>query len=138
MSDNVPRPPDGSDPIVEMLARTEAPPVPTPTDVMTVRVTLPPGSPGAPPHRHSGPAFGYVVKGEICFELEGQPERILRAGDTFWEPGGDVIHYQDGNNLAGAESQFVVVMLASAGQPMLTLVSAEELESRKHLRAPRA
>lgn len=38
--------------------KTEAPPVPTPTDVMTVLVTLPPGSPGAAPHRHSGPAFG--------------------------------------------------------------------------------
>lgn len=137
MSDRVPRPPGGNDPIVEMLSRTEAPPIPTPTDVMTVLVTLPPGSPGAPPHRHSGPAFGYVVKGEICFELEGQPERILRAGDTFWEPGGDVVHYQDGNNLPGAESQFVVVMLASAGQPMLTLVSTEELKSREHLRAPR-
>lgn len=138
MSTNVPQSADGNDPIVEMLAKTEAPPVPSPTDVMTVLVTLPPGSPGAPPHRHSGPAFGYVIKGEIRFELEGQPERTLRAGDTFWEPGGDVIHYQDGNNLPDAESQFVVMMLASAGQPMLTLVSAEELESRKHLRAPRA
>ncbi len=30
--------------------------------------------------------------------------------ETFWEPGGDVIHYQDGNNLADAPTRFVVVM----------------------------
>ena len=35
-----------------------------------VHVTLPPGSPGSPPHRHSGPAFGYVVEGEMIFELD--------------------------------------------------------------------
>jgi hypothetical protein len=32
------------------------------------------------------------------FELEGESERVIRAGEAFWEPGGDVIHYQDGNN----------------------------------------
>jgi hypothetical protein len=31
-------------------------------------------------------------------ELEGEAPRVLRAGDAFWEPGGDVIHYQDANN----------------------------------------
>jgi hypothetical protein len=29
----------------------------------------------------------------------------VRAGDTFWEPGADVIHYQDGNNLADAQTR---------------------------------
>ncbi|GAA5122196.1 cupin domain-containing protein [Alloalcanivorax gelatiniphagus] len=124
-------------PIVEMLTKVEKPTLPASTDVMTVLVTLPPGSPGAPPHRHSGPAFGYVIEGEIRFELEGQPVRILKAGDTFSEPGGDVIHYQDGNNLPDAQSQFIAVMAAETGAPMLTLVSDEELEQRRHLRAPR-
>lgn len=32
----------------------------------------------------------------MLFELEGEPERVIKAGETFWEPGGDVIHYQDG------------------------------------------
>ena len=103
----------------------------------TARLDLPPGDPGTPPHRHSGPVFGYVLEGEIVFELEGEPERVIRAGEAFWEPGGDVIHYQAGNNLATAWSRFVVVMLGVAGQPMLTLVAPEELERRRHLRAPR-
>lgn len=38
------------------------------------------------PHRHSGPAFGYVIEGAVRFELEGEPERVVEAGGTFWEP----------------------------------------------------
>ena len=38
---------------------------------MTVEITYPPDSAGAPPHRHpSGPAFGYMLEGEMLFELE--------------------------------------------------------------------
>ncbi|MGD0246648.1 MAG: cupin domain-containing protein [Streptosporangiaceae bacterium] len=50
-------------------------------------IELPPGSPGTPPHRHSGPVFGYLLEGEMIFELEGEPERVIRAGEAFWEPG---------------------------------------------------
>lgn len=47
------------------------------------------------------------------FELEGEAERIIRAGEAFWEPGGDVIHYQAANNLADVWSRFVVVMIGA-------------------------
>ena len=82
---------------------------------MTVRIDLPPGDPGSPPHRHSGPVFGYMLEGEMIFELEGEPERVIRAGEAFWKPGGDVIHYQAANNLADRWSRFVVVMLCARG-----------------------
>jgi hypothetical protein len=128
---------DLSAPRIVVLSAVDAPPVPASAEAMTVQVTLPPGSPGSPPHRHSGPAFGYVVEGEMIFELEGEPERVLRAGETFWEPGGDVIHYQDGNNLRDTETRFVVTMFCVPGQPMLVPVSREELEQRRDRRAPR-
>lgn len=115
----------------------EAPPTPSPADVMTIKVTLPAGSTGTPPHRHSGPAFGYVIEGEMIFELEGEPERVVTAGESFWEPGGDVIHYQDANNLSSAETRFVVIMFGVPGEPMLTFVTPEELEERRSRRAPR-
>ncbi|MGX1544831.1 cupin domain-containing protein [Streptomyces adustus] len=107
------------------------------TEARTVLVTLQPGDPGAPPHRHPGPLFGYVTQGEILFELEGQPPRVLKAGDAVFEPGGDVIHYQGANNLPDAQSQLVVTMFAPAGTPILTVVGAEELAERQHLRALR-
>lgn len=109
--------------------------IPAGAEARTVRITLSPGDPGAPPHRHPGPLFGYVTQGEILFELEGQPPRVLKAGDALYEPGGDVIHLQGGNNLADAQSQLVVTMFALPGTPVLTLVSAEELAERGHMSA---
>ncbi|WP_433378538.1 cupin domain-containing protein [Actinoplanes sp. CA-142083] len=110
--------------------------IPAGAEARTIRVTLAPGDPGAPPHRHPGPVFGYVTEGEILFELEGQAPRVLKAGDALFEPGGDVIHYQGANNLPDAQSQLVVTMFAPPGTPILTVVGAEELAARRHLRAP--
>ncbi|WP_151480677.1 cupin domain-containing protein [Streptomyces albicerus] len=123
-------------PGVEVIAtRPEATAgIPAGSEARTVRVTLSPGDPGAPPHRHPGPLFGYVTQGEILFELEGQPPRVLKAGDAVFEPGGDVIHYVGANNLPDAQSELVVTMFAPPGTPVLTVVSAEELAERRHLR----
>ncbi|ACU73922.1 Cupin 2 conserved barrel domain protein [Catenulispora acidiphila DSM 44928] len=103
-------------------------------EARTVRVTLAPGDPGAPPHRHPGPVFGYVTQGEILFELEGEEPRVLRAGEAVFEPGGDVIHYLGANNLADTQSELVVTLFAPPGTPILTVVGAEELAERRHLR----
>jgi quercetin dioxygenase-like cupin family protein len=119
------------------LLAQQPPFIPAPAEVMVVTIELPPGSPGTPPHRHSGPVFGYMLEGEMIFELEGEPERVIQAGQAFWEPGGDVIHYQAANNLSDTWSRFVVTMIGVPGQPMLTLVSEDELAERRHLRAPR-
>jgi quercetin dioxygenase-like cupin family protein len=115
-----------------------APPfIPAGAHATTVVVEYPPGDPGAPPHRHPGPAFGYVLEGEMLLELEGQPERVVRAGEAFWEPGGDVIHYQDGNNRDDIPVRFTVTMLCEPGAQMLTLVPDDELTERQNRRAPR-
>ncbi|WP_099248238.1 cupin domain-containing protein [Mycobacterium sp. shizuoka-1] len=120
-----------------MVQEVHQPAIPAGADVMTVVIEYPPGSAGAPPHRHpSGPAFGYMLDGEMLFELEGQPPRVLRAGDAFWEPGGDVIHYSDANNRADIASRFVVTMVCLPGRPMVELVGDDELAARSHLRVP--
>lgn len=124
-------------PTVQILASVPNAPIPDNAEATTVLITLPPGSPGNPPHRHPGPGFGYVVKGEMLFELEGEPERVIKAGETFWEPGGDVIHYQGGNNLSDGETVYLATLLCAPGQPVVIPVSAEELEARRDRRAPR-
>jgi quercetin dioxygenase-like cupin family protein len=111
--------------------------IPDAARAMTALIELPPADPGTPPHRHAGPVFGYMLDGEMSFELEGEPERVIRAGETFWEPGGDVIHYQAANKLTDAWSRFVVVMMCLPGQPMLTLVGQDELAERRDRRFPR-
>ena len=97
--------------------------------VMTVRIDYPPGDPGIPPHRHpGGPCFGYVLEGEMVFELQGEPPRVVKAGAAFWEPGGDVIHYQDANNRTDIPLRFVVTMIMAPGQPMLVFLDDDELK----------
>lgn len=109
--------------------------IPDDAHVMTVLINHPPGAPGYPPHRlPGGPGFGYMIDGEMLFELEGEAPRVLRAGDAFWGPGGDVIHYQDANNRTDIPCSFVLTMWCVPGQPMLERVTEEELEERKRLR----
>lgn len=120
-----------------VLQTVTPPAIPTDAHVMTVEIEWPAGSPGTPPHRHpGGPAFGYVVEGEMLFELEGQAPRVVKAGEAFWEPGGDVIHYSDANNRADAVLRFVVTMMCTPGEPMLVLVEEEELRQRAGGRVP--
>ena len=109
---------------------------PVPGHVMTALLEIPPGHPGTPPHRHSGPVFGYLLEGEMIYELEGEAARIIRPGEAFWEPGGDRIHYRAANNLTDAWTRFLAVMICVPGQPMLSMVSPDELESRRDRRHP--
>jgi quercetin dioxygenase-like cupin family protein len=66
--------------IVEKLDGKEA-------SATAVEVTYEPGQAGAP-HRHPGPTFGYVLEGEYEWAIDDQPARVLKAGETFYEPGG--------------------------------------------------
>ena len=52
-----------------------------------VEVTLEPGESDAP-HRHPGPGFGYVLEGEYEWAIDDNPAKVLKAGDTFYEPAG--------------------------------------------------
>lgn len=117
-----------------MLLDLKPPFIPEGAEVMTLTNYLPPGDPGAAPHFHSGPVFGYLIEGEILFELEGEDPYVIKAGEAFWEPGGDVIHYQAANNLPDRPSKFVAVMIGVPGEPMLTFVDDEELEARRDRR----
>jgi redox-sensitive bicupin YhaK (pirin superfamily) len=120
-----------------MLQEANPPFIPDGAHVVTLLVESPPGDPGLPPHRHPGPAFGYVLEGEVLFEVEGEPERVIRAGEAFWEPGGDLIHYQDGNNRTDTGLRFIATLICPPGAPLFTVVGEEELAQRKDRRAPR-
>ena len=65
------------------------------SNATVVEVTFEPGQAGAP-HRHPGPAFGYVLEGEYEWAIDDQPAKVLKAGETFYEPGG-CLHRVTGN-----------------------------------------
>jgi quercetin dioxygenase-like cupin family protein len=52
-----------------------------------VEVTIAPGQSGVA-HRHPGPGLGYVLEGEYEWAIDDHPAKILKAGETFYEPGG--------------------------------------------------
>src|SRR5262245_11535990 len=52
-----------------------------------VEVTLAPGEVEAM-HRHPGPGFGYVLEGEYELGIDDQPTKVVKAGETFYEPTG--------------------------------------------------
>ena len=57
------------------------------TKATFLEVTLEPGQADVP-HRHAGPAFGYVLEGEFEWAIDDQPAKVLKAGETFYEPAG--------------------------------------------------
>jgi quercetin dioxygenase-like cupin family protein len=57
------------------------------TKATVVEVTLEPGQESAA-HRHPGPVFGYVLEGEYEHAINDEPAKVLKAGETFYEPGG--------------------------------------------------
>src|SRR6202522_3412284 len=41
-------------------------------------------------HTHPGDEAGYVLKGSLILKTQGQPDRLLKAGDSFFNPRGAV------------------------------------------------
>jgi quercetin dioxygenase-like cupin family protein len=123
--------------ITDLLCVTP-PQIPDGAHAMTQLVELPPADPGVAPHRHSGPVFGYMLSGRMLFELEGEAPREIAAGEAFWEPGGDVVHYQMSNLEADRWSSFLAVCICAPGVDMITMLEPEEIEARDSLRHPSA
>ncbi|MGV9802298.1 cupin domain-containing protein [Mycobacterium sp. NPDC003449] len=123
--------------ITDLLGVTP-PSIPEGAHAMTQLIELPPADAGTGPHRHSGPVFGYVLAGRILFELEGEEPTELVAGQAFWEPGGDVVHYQMSNLDPGEWSRFLAVCICAPGVDMITMLEPEEIVARDSLRHPSA
>jgi quercetin dioxygenase-like cupin family protein len=68
-------------------------------------VMLGPGEASAP-HRHPGPAFGYVLEGVYEWAIDDQPVKTLKAGDTFYEPGG-CLHRVSRNPVAKGKTRLL-------------------------------
>ncbi|MDR3618764.1 MAG: cupin domain-containing protein [Paludisphaera borealis] len=79
------------------------------TKATVVEVNLEPGQAGAP-HRHPGPAFGYVLEGEYEWGVDDQPAKVLKAGETFYEPTGS-LHRVSKNPAAKGKTRVLALVL---------------------------
>jgi quercetin dioxygenase-like cupin family protein len=84
-----------------------------------VRVSLierPPGF-ASPAHRHPGHhTFGYVIEGTYEFAIDRQAPRLLKTGDTFYEPPG-AIHSTSRNPSTDQRVKLLVFMVADQKNP---------------------
>jgi quercetin dioxygenase-like cupin family protein len=88
-----------------------------------VEVTLEPGQAGAS-HRHPGPAFGYVLEGEYEWAIDDQPAKVLKVGETFYEPGGCL--HRVSRNPGKARARVLAWVLHPRDAKNLVLPAAKE------------
>ncbi len=70
----------------------------------------------SPAHRHPGHhTFGYVIEGTYELGVDGQPTRMLKAGDTFYEPPTAV--HSVSRNAGNTQMKIVVFMVADQRNP---------------------
>ena len=82
----------------------------------------------APIHTHAAPAVGYVAKGQILYQVEGEKPQLLREGEAFYEPAGPRILRFD-NASATEEAIFIDFNLQQKGEPFIVF----EKELTEHI-----
>lgn len=103
-------------PVRNILERHDQSGVPG-KEIVIGTATLPPGT-SIPYHTHPGDEAGYVLKGSLILKTQGQPDRLLKAGDSFFNVRGAVhsVVVAPGSDGAMAVSSWIV----DKGQPMAT------------------
>jgi quercetin dioxygenase-like cupin family protein len=108
----------GAQPVRNILERHDQSGVPG-KEVVIGTVTLPPGT-SIGFHTHPGDEAGYLLKGTLILKTRGQPDRTLKAGDSFFNPRGAVHSVMAPADRDGATA--VSVWIIDKGQPLATLV----------------
>ncbi len=75
----------------------------------------------APKHLHPCPVVGYVVSGNVLFQIEGQESKILKDGDAFYEPKNETILHFD-NALKDKPLTFVAFYLKEQNEENIKML----------------
>jgi quercetin dioxygenase-like cupin family protein len=59
-------------------------------------------------HTHPGPESGYVLEGEMVLMVQGQPDRLVKAGESYQVPAGAVHDGRSGPHGAKVIATYVV------------------------------
>jgi hypothetical protein len=78
--------------------------------------------------------FGYMIEGEMLFELKAKPLGLFGLEKHSGNPAEKWVHYSDANNRNDIGSKFVVTMMCTPGKPMREFLDEEELVQRRRLR----
>ncbi len=89
--------------------------------LVTHVVDYPPGASSAP-HRHARSAFiyAYVLSGEIRSQVDGEPARVYRPGETWFESPG--AHHRVSANASDTEpARLLAVLIVDAADEQLVI-----------------
>lgn len=87
-----------------------------------VEVNYGPGE-SSHPHTHPCAVIGYVVQGAIRTQVKGQPEALVQAGETFYEPPNGV-HLISANASQTEPASFLAFFVCDHDSPLSTDVKA--------------
>ena len=93
--------------------------------LVAVRVDYAPGAKSAP-HRHAGSGFiyAYVLSGAIRSQVDDEPAKIYRAGESWFEPPG--AHHKISENVSADEpAQLLAVFVVDTADRKLTTPDKE-------------
>jgi quercetin dioxygenase-like cupin family protein len=87
-------------------------------EALVARGEFQPGA-AVPKHTHPGEEIGFILEGEVTVEIEGQPAKSLKAGDTFFIPAGTV---HSAKNTGKAQALVLSTYVVEKGKPLATPV----------------
>ena len=82
-------------------------------EVNVIRIVLPANT-NSPRHTHPGLESGYVARGSVTIAIDGQPEHVLHAGDTFETPANAPHIVKNGPQ----ETEIVSTYITELGKPL--------------------
>ena len=70
-------------------------------------------------HTHPGEELGYVLDGQLELVIDGQPPKIVKAGESYFVPAG-LVH--DGKNTGSGKVKVLATYIIEKGKPVATPV----------------
>ncbi len=84
--------------------------------VITLRTEMDPGAVD-PLHSHPGVQIGYLEAGSLLLKVEGQPDRLIKAGESYQVPAGTP---HAGFNMGSDTYKSVTSYVVEKGKPLRT------------------
>jgi quercetin dioxygenase-like cupin family protein len=108
----------GASPTASTPRPLQRQPLPAPfagLDAAFAEVHVQPGVEGRA-HKHSGFVLGYVIEGEYLFATNGEPPRVVRAGEMFYEPPGAT--HSTSASANGQPVKLLAIVIGPQGAPI--------------------
>ncbi|MDY0749040.1 cupin domain-containing protein [Paucibacter sp. R3-3] len=106
---------DAGEETVTPVQRKPLPDMPGKQLILAV-VAYAPGQASAA-HFHPGSVFAYVLEGEVVSQLEGEPERVYKTGESWYEPPRKP-HLVSRNASTTKPARLLAVLLGDEGGPV--------------------